>query len=150
MTLTEKRAGLSFLFAMAIFAYLTANMLDGSTIPDQDARHIWRTWLMVLGLGTVGEVIVSLWANQMRKRGALEDERDALIIARADRLGLFVGFCAINLLIWQVLIQSTYSPTAHWTLNIQHLPTLFFVLISILFLCHGVKQVMILVLGRLC
>jgi hypothetical protein len=29
------------------------------------------------------------------------------------------------------------------------LPTLFFVLMSVLFLCHGVKQVMILVLGRL-
>lgn len=81
--------------------------------------------------------------------GAFEDERDEQIIARADRLGLLVGFCAINVLIWQILWQSTLPDPVPLTLNIQHLPTLFFILMSVLFLCHGVKQVMILVLGRL-
>jgi len=50
MTLTEKRAGLSLVIAIAIFAYLASNMIDGWSIPDQDARHIWRTWLFVLGM----------------------------------------------------------------------------------------------------
>lgn len=149
MTLAEKRAGLSLAIGICIFTYLTANMIDGWAIPDQEARHIWRTWLFVLGLGTVGEGAVSIWANYMRQQGALEDERDEQIIARADRLGLLVGFCAINVLIWQILLQSTFPTPVQWTLNIQHLPTLFFVLMSVLFLCHGVKQIMILVLGRL-
>ena len=149
MTLTEKRAGLSLVMAIAIFAYLASNMIDGLSIPDQDARRIWRTWLFVLGFGTVGEGALSVWASYLRKRGALEDERDEQIVARADRLGLMVGFCAINVLIWQILLQATYPTPAAWTLNIQHLPTLFFVLMAVLFLCHGVKQVMILVLGRL-
>ncbi len=148
MTLAEKRAGLSLAIGICIFAYLTANMIDGWTIPDQEAHHIWRTWLFVLGLGTLGEGAVSVWANYMRKRGALEDERDEQIVARADRLGLLVGFCAINVLIWQILWQSTLPAPVPLTLNIQHLPTLFFVLMSVLFLCHGVKQIMILVLGR--
>jgi hypothetical protein len=149
MTLAEKRAGLSLLTGICIFAYLTANIIDGWSIPDQDARHIWRTWLFVLGLGMVSEAAIGVWASIMRKRGAFEDERDEQIIARADRLGLLVGFCAINVLIWQVLWQSTLPAPVPMTLNIQHLPTLFFVLMSVLFLCHGVKQVMILVLGRL-
>jgi hypothetical protein len=149
MTLAEKRAGLSLLTGICIFAYLTANMIDGWSIPDQEARHIWRTWLFGLGLGTVSEAAIGIWANVMRKRGALEDERDEQIIARADRLGLLVGFCAINVLIWQILLQSTFPTPVPLTLNIQHLPTLFFVLMSVLFLCHGVKQVMILALGRL-
>jgi hypothetical protein len=149
MTLAEKRAGLSLLMGICIFAYLTANMIDGWSIPDQEARHLWRTWLFVLGLGMVSEAVIGVWANIMRKRGAFEDERDEQIIARADRLGLLVGFCAINVLIWQILWQSTLPAPVPLTLNIQHLPTLFFVLMSVLFLCHGVKQVMILVLGRL-
>jgi hypothetical protein len=149
MTLAEKKAGLSLLTGICIFAYLTANMIDGWSIPDQEARHLWRTWLFVLGLGTVSEAVIGVWANIMRKRGALEDERDEQIIARADRLGLLVGFCAINVLIWQILWQSTLPAPVPLTLNIQHLPTLFFILMSVLFLCHGVKQVMILVLGRL-
>lgn len=149
MTLAEKRAGLSLLTGICIFAYLTANMIDGWSIPDQEARHLWRTWLFVLGLGTLSEAAIGVWANIMRKRGAFEDERDEQIIARADRLGLLVGFCSINVLIWQILWQSTLPAPVHWTLNIQHLPTLFFVLMSVLFLCHGVKQIMILVLGRL-
>ena len=149
MTLAEKRAGLSLLTGICIFAYLTANMIDGWSIPDQEARHLWRTWLFVLGLGMVSEAVIGVWANIMRKRGAFEDERDEQIIARADRLGLLVGFCAINVLIWQILWQSTLPAPVPLTLNIQHLPTLFFILMSVLFLCHGVKQVMILVLGRL-
>jgi hypothetical protein len=149
MTLAEKRAGLSLLMGICIFAYLTANMIDGWSIPDQEARHLWRTWLFVLGLGMVSEAVIGVWANIMRKRGAFEDERDEQIIARADRLGLLVGFCAINVLIWQILWQSTLPAPVPLTLNIQHLPTLFFILMSVLFLCHGVKQVMILVLGRL-
>jgi hypothetical protein len=149
MTLAEKRAGLSLLTGICIFAYLTANMIDGWSIPDQEARHLWRTWLFVLGLGMVSEAIIGVWANFMRKQGAFEDERDEQIIARADRLGLLVGFCAINVLIWQILWQSTLPAPVPLTLNIQHLPTLFFILMSVLFLCHGVKQVMILVLGRL-
>ncbi|MEY3233587.1 MAG: hypothetical protein RL230_858 [Pseudomonadota bacterium] len=149
MTLAEKRAGLSLLMGICIFAYLTANMIDGWSIPDQEARHLWRTWLFVLGLGMVSEAVIGVWANIMRKRGAFEDERDEQIIARADRLGLLVGFCAINVLIWQILWQSTLPDPVPLTLNIQHLPTLFFILMSVLFLCHGVKQVMILVLGRL-
>jgi hypothetical protein len=149
MTLAEKRAGLSLLTGICIFAYLIANIIDGWSIPDQDARHVWRTWLFVLGLGMVSEAAIGVWASIMRKRGAFEDERDEQIIARADRLGLLVGFCAINVLIWQVLWQSTLPAPVPMALNIQHLPTLFFVLMSVLFLCHGVKQVMILVLGRL-
>jgi hypothetical protein len=149
MTLAEKRAGLSLLTGIGIFAYLTANMIDGWSIPDQETRHLWRTWLFVLGLGTLSEAAIGVWANIMRKRGAFEDERDEQIIARADRLGLLVGFCAINVLIWQILWQSTLPAPVPLTLNIQHLPTLFFILMSVLFLCHGVKQVMILVLGRL-
>ncbi len=149
MTLAEKRAGLSLLTGICIFAYLTANMIDGWSIPDQEARHLWRTWLFVLGLGMVSEAVIGVWASNMRKRGAFEDERDEQIIARADRLGLLVGFCAINVLIWQILWQSTLPAPVPLTLNIQHLPTLFFILMSVLFLCHGVKQVMILVLGRL-
>jgi hypothetical protein len=149
MTLAEKRASLSLLTGICIFAYLTANMIDGWSIPDQETRHLWRTWLFVLGLGTLSEAAIGVWANIMRKRGAFEDERDEQIIARADRLGLLVGFCAINVLIWQILWQSTLPAPVPLTLNIQHLPTLFFILMSVLFLCHGVKQVMILVLGRL-
>ncbi len=149
MTLTEKKAGISLFIALAIFAYLAGNMIDGWSIPDQEARHIWRTWLFVLGLGTAGEVVVNAWANSQREQGALEDERDAQIVAKADHYGLYVGFIAINVLIWQVLLQSTYPVPALWTLNVQHLPTLFFVLMAILFLCHGVKQVMVLVLSRI-
>lgn len=148
MTLTEKKAGISLFISLAIFAYLASNMIDGWSIPDQEARHIWRTWLFVLGFGTAGEAALSMWATSMRKKGALEDERDEQIVAKADHLGLLVGFIAINVLIWQILLQSTYPTPAQWTLNVQHLPTLFFVLMVILFLCHGVKQVMVLVLSR--
>ncbi|GBF58547.1 hypothetical protein PbB2_02233 [Candidatus Phycosocius bacilliformis] len=149
MTLTEKRAGLSLILAICIFAYLVANMTHGWSIPDQAPRHLWRTWLVVLALATVGEYGVSTWAAWMRQRGALEDERDQHIIARADRLGLLVGFGAINVLVWQILLQSTYPTPAAWTLNVQHLPTLFVVLMGVLFIAQVVKQLAILGLGRL-
>ena len=148
MTLTEKRAGLSLAVSAAVFVYLAANMTEGWSIPNQDAGHIWRTWLFVLGFGTIGESAVGAWSAWKRKRGELEDERDANIIARADRLGLLAGFCAINMLIWQVLWQATFSRPIPSSLDVQHLPTLFFVLMSILFLCHAVKQIFIVILGK--
>ncbi|GIU67280.1 hypothetical protein [Candidatus Phycosocius spiralis] len=149
MTLTEKKAMASLLVSALIYSYLSVNLADAWTIPDQSAQHLWSTWIIVLGFGMMGEVSVGAWSAWQRKRGELEDDRDEAIIARAERLALVSGFCGINVLIWQILWQATFSHPIITTLDVQHLPTLFFVLMSILFLCHGVKQFFILLLSLL-
>lgn len=156
MTLTEKHAWASLAAALLVLGYLIANMTNGWSIPDQTARHLWRTWLCVIGFGVFAQIAINQFASTLRKRGALEDERDASIIARADRIGLMACFVAINVLVWQLLMQATWQapPSAQGVAaqiapDLMHLPTLMFVLIGVMSLCEIIKQVATIILGRL-
>jgi hypothetical protein len=156
MTLTEKQAWASLAAALLVLGYLIANMTNGWSVPDQTARHLWRTWLCVIGFGVFAQIVINQFASTLRKRGALEDERDASIIARADRIGLMACFVAINVLVWQLLMQATWQPlpsptggTFQIAPDLMHLPTLMFVLIAVMSLCEIIKQVATIILGRL-
>jgi hypothetical protein len=156
MTLTEKQAWAALAVTILLGAYFVANMTFGLTIPDQSARHLWRTWLFLLGAGVVADILIGVWVARLRKAGAIEDERDASIIARADRIGMVTAFVAINVMVWQALWQVTlhgnHKPVGailRASPDMTHLPTLIFLLMGILLVSQLVKQAAIIVLGRL-
>jgi hypothetical protein len=156
MTLTEKQAWASLVATIAIAAYFIANMTDGWVIPDQEPRHLWRTWIFVLVAGTAAEAVIGVQAARGRAKGDVEDERDWAVVRQADRIGMVVGYAGVNVLVWQLLWQSTLIDRAVrettgpiiWP-DLTHLPTLILLLMGLLFLTHLVKQAAIIVLGRL-
>ena len=153
MTLSEKQAWLSLAAILLVGGYCVANFTEGWTIPDQPARSLWRTWIGMLLAGTLAEIAIGIWAGNQRAKGALSDERDAAIAARADRIAMGAAFVGVNVLVWQGLWQASFSDTARQPLlampDLTHLPTLIFALLMVLVIAHGLKQAAVIALGRI-
>lgn len=155
MTLTEKQAWVSLLAMLAIAACFVAAMTDGWTIPDHAPRHLWTAYILVAAATAASEGLIGLWVGHLRRTGSVEDERDLAIVARADRIGLWTGFGALNLMVWQVLWQATFAanPEGARALDgvgpdFSHLATLFLLLMGVTFITHLAKQAAVILLGR--
>jgi hypothetical protein len=153
MTLTEKQAWLSLVAILLVGAYCVANFTDGWAIPDHSSAAMWRTWIAMLVAGTVAEIVIGMWVADERSKGALSDERDRAMVARADQIAMGIAFTGVNVLVWQALWQGSREslgliPSVAMP-DLTHLPTLIFGLLMILVITHAVKQGAIIVLGRL-
>jgi hypothetical protein len=149
MTFLEKQAWLSLAISVALITYLTANMMDGGLISDQEPRHLWRTWLTILFASTLAEWGLGAWSHYKRRKQVIEDERDTMIKLRAERIGYYVAFCGLNILIWHLLWNSTVQAHIPNVFDLTQISSLFFCLMLLMLLNLVGKQAAIIILGRL-
>jgi hypothetical protein len=148
MTLLEKRAWLGLCPAFLILAYIIANTTEGFAVVDQSTRHLWRTWLVALFLGVVGDSLIGRYHAQQRKKGNLIDERDGLIEIRAERIGFYGLVVGLNILLWQLLMEETFKGHPGPVIDLTHAPTLFLAIFATIWVGYIAKSVAIIVLSR--
>lgn len=134
----------------AIFWWFQMRMLDGFTIVDQSASALLGVYVAILiACALAGVLIASLLAAITRGKSEPMDERDRAIEAQANLNERIVLIVAINIVIWQALMEGVFAGHKLPRLDLAHLPTLFFVLFTILFLGEAVKLISTIALYRL-
>jgi len=136
----EKHAWASLIASTLIWAFFAMRMTDGGWVVDVSARHMLWTYVATTVLMIVSHSIIAALLAARRAGGALKDERDAVIEARADRIEGYVLVVVINVLVVHALADAAFGGHALPRVDLASLPTLVFVLISALFGSHIVKQ----------
>ncbi|HBK93030.1 MAG TPA: hypothetical protein DDZ68_15305 [Parvularcula sp.] len=140
ITQAEAKAWASLAALCAIFFWFQMRMMDGWAIVDQSARDLLSVYVVVLAMTTIaGIVIGSIGAR--KGGGRIEaDERDLAIEARANQNERFFIIAAINVLIWQALMEGAFAGHALPRIDLGRLSTLFFLLFAVLFGGEIVKR----------
>lgn len=136
----EKFAWWSLVVAALAWAFFAMRMTDGGWVADVSPRHMLWTYVATVVLMIVSHSIIAALLASGRAGGALKDERDAAIEARADRIEGHVLLVAINVLVVHALADAVFAGHALPRIDLGSLPTLVFALISALFGGHLVKQ----------
>lgn len=148
-TRTEWKALGSLVALVAIFAWFQMRMLDGWTIVDQPASKLFGIYIVVIALSTFAEILIASISGGSGGRRIEKDERDLAIDARAGQNERIFIIVAVNVLIWQALMEGVYAGHILPKIDLTSLPTLFFFLFAILFGGEVVKRLSTLWLYRL-
>ena len=124
---------------LALGAWFQMRMMDGWTIVDQPASDLLGVYFVVLAISTIAGIAIAGVAA--RKDRIDEDERDLAIRAQAGRNERYFVIAAVNVLIWQVLMEGVFAGHDLPSIDLQSLPTLFFALFAVLFGGEIVKLV---------
>lgn len=138
MSRSEQYSWASLLALTAVFAWFQMRMLDGVSIVDQPARKLLDVYLLTLVALVFAETAI---ASLLGARTATMDERDHAIEARANLNERLFLIAAVNVVIWQALMEGAFAGHDLPRIDLGRLPTLFFVLASILFAGEAVKRV---------
>lgn len=136
----EKFAWSSLVVAALVWAFFAMRMTDGGWMADVSPRHMLWTYVATVVLMIVSHSIIAALLAAGRAGGALKDERDAAIEARADRIEGYVLLVAINAMVIHALADAAFAGHALPRIDLGSLPTLVFALMSALFGSHIVKQ----------
>lgn len=136
----EKHAWASLVASALVWAFFTMRMTEGGWVADVSARHMLWTYVATVVLMIVSHSIIAALLAARRAEGALRDERDAAIEARADRLEGYVLVAIVNVLVIHALADAAYAGHALPRVDLASLPVLVFALITALFGGHVVKQ----------
>ncbi len=119
---------------VALSAWFQMRTMDGWTIVDQPASELLGIYIVVLVVSTIaGILIASAGAGLARGRRIEQDERDLAIAAKAGRNERYFIIAAVNVLIWQALMEGVFAGHALPKIDLQSLSTLFFCLFVVLF-----------------
>ena len=138
MSRSEQYSWASLLALTAVFAWFQMRMLDGVSIVDQPARKLLDVYLLTLVALVFTETAI---ASLLGARTETMDERDHAIEARANLNERLFLIAAVNVVIWQALMEGAFAGHDLPRIDLGRLPTLFFVLASILFAGEAVKRV---------
>lgn len=139
ITRMEARAGASLLVLAAVFWWFQMRMLDGMTVVDQSAGKLLGVYVVVIAAMTVAEIIIATLTSGAG--GRIErDERDSAIEARANQNERLFIIAAVNVLIWQALMEGAFAGHVLPTIDLTSLPVLFFWLFAVLFGGEIVKR----------
>ena len=146
---TEQYSLLSLAALGIVYWWFQMRMLDDWKIVDQPASALFWVYLVVITASTVLEIVIaSFLAVSWRGKTAAKDERDHAIDAKASQVERVVIIAAVNVLIWQALMEGVFAHHSLPRIDLTQLPTLFFFLFTILFGGEVVKRVATLVLYR--
>jgi uncharacterized membrane protein len=149
MSLKAKESAAILAASLLIYAWFAHRMLDGWRVADQSAGAVlWAVITAIVATVIAYGVISAVLAANNRDRIA-EDERDDAINAKAGRNELIVLNVLINILMFQLLGQTAYDQSIDLHIAFDHLPTLVFILISILWIGEWVRLGSILWYSRL-
>lgn len=142
MSREEKYSWLSLIGLFAVFWWYQMRMLDGLAIADQSAGRLFSVYIAVIIASTVIEIIIaSLLAGTGGGRRVEKDERDRAIEARANSNERIFIIAAVNVLIWQALMEGVFAGHALPKIKLTDLPTLFFALFTVVFAGEAVKRI---------
>lgn len=136
----EKSAWGSLVAAALVWAFFTMRMTEGGLVADVGVRHMVWTYVATVVLMIVAHSIVAAVLAARRDGSPLQDERDAAIEARADRIEGYVLGVLVNVLVIHALADAAFAGHALPRLDLSSLPALVYVLLSVLFAGHLAKQ----------
>lgn len=148
MAKAEVRAILSLLALGAIYWWFQMRMLDGAAIADQPASALLGVYIVVLAAATFAEIAIN-GGFAVAARGIEKDERDLVIEAKAASNERFFIIAAVNVLIWQALMEGLYASHHLPRIDLTSLPTLIFALFTVLLAGEAVRLISILAGYRL-
>lgn len=138
MSLAFQRTMLSLVAAVGIWGYFAHRMLDGVHVVDQAPGRVLGAFVVVVVLFVLAEAAIAGWAasRQRAEGGIAEDERDVAIAAEAGRWESAVVVGGVNILVLHAILDAVYAGHALPRVDLTHLPTLVFALISLLVAGH--------------
>lgn len=147
MTRAEIYAWSSLVALGAAYFWFQMRLLgDGWVVAEQSAGDLLYAYFVTIAVATVAEIVI---ASTVVRGPRLVDERDRAIDARANQVERGFIIVAINVLIWQALWEGAMRGHIFPNIDLTHLPTLVFWLITILFAGEGLKRLAIILLYRL-
>lgn len=144
MTRNEQYAWLTLINLGAVFWWFQMRLLDtGGLIVDQPASALLGVYFVTIAAMTVAQIAISAVLAALHRQGSAVDERDLAIQSRANLCERLFVIGAVNVLIWHALWDAAVKEKADFLPRIDatHLPTLFFLLFTILFIGEAVRQV---------
>ncbi len=147
MTRAERYAWSSLVGLGVAYWWFQMRLLgDGWTIADQSAGDLLYAYFVTIGLSSVAEIIINAGIVRGKR---LVDERDYAIDSRANQVERGFIIVAINVLVWQALWEGAMQGHIFPRIDLGHLPTLVFWLITVLFAGEGLKRLATILLYRL-
>ncbi|NWG92882.1 MAG: hypothetical protein HXY21_10325 [Parvularculaceae bacterium] len=149
MSRAEQYSWTSLLGLAAIYWWFQMRMLDGWSVVDQSPSRLLWVYFAVIGASTLLEVLIAgVIGGAARGKAVVKDERDHAIAARAGQFERVFIIAAINIVIWQALWEGAMAGHDLPRIDLAHLPTLFFVLFTILFAGEFMKRITTIALYR--
>ena len=110
MSRSEQYSWLSLLGLGAVFFWFQMRLLDGWSVADQSASSLLGVYIVTLALATGVDIAISAFLAAQHKGRAIErDERDRAIEARANLNERIFLIAAVNVLIWQALMEGVFA-----------------------------------------
>jgi len=144
----EQYAWASLLGMLAVFWWFQMRMLDGLDIVDQTPSALFGVYIVVLAATTAIEIALGSIFRGRGARPVLEDERDIAIDRQAGGVERIFIIAAVNVLIWQALMEGVFAGHNLPKIDLSHLPTLFFALFCVLFGGEMVRRATTIILYR--
>ncbi len=149
MARAELYSWISLTALAAVYFWFQMRMLDGWTIVDQPANELLRVYFLVITAASLSELaIAGVIAASARGAAVKRDERDLAIEARANLVERGFLIAAVNVVIWQALWEGALAGHGLPRIDLENLPTLFFVLLTILFAGECLKRMTTIALYR--
>lgn len=148
MSRAEQYAWASLLGLVAVFWWFQMRMLDGFKIVDQAPASLLGVYFVVIAATTVIEIALASIFRMGSKKSDFHDERDIAIDRQAGGVERVFIIAAVNVLIWQALMEGVFAGHDLPKIDLSHLPTLFFALFFVLFGGEMVKRAATIILYR--
>lgn len=148
MSRAEQYSWASLAGLIVVFMWFQMRMLDGLRIVDQPAGELFSVYIGVLIGSAVIEIVIASVLSGGGGRRVDKDERDHAIEARASLNERIFVIAAVNVLIWQALMEGAFAGHNLPKIDLTDLPTLFFALFAVLFGGEIVKRVSTIFLYR--
>ena len=139
ITRTEWQAWASLLLLGAVFGWFQMRMLDGFAVVDQSPRKLLGVYIVVIAAMTIAEIVIAALSKGFGGK-VRRDERDIAIEARANQNERLFIIAAVNILLWQALMEGAFAGHALPKIDLTSLPVLFFWLFAVLFAGEMVKR----------
>lgn len=136
----EKYAWGSLAASGLVWLFLAMRLTAGWRMADVSVGQVFWTYVVTVVLMSVAHALIAVLFVARRGGDAGKDERDAVIEARAQRLEGYVVLVGVNLLVLHALATAAFGGGAQSGFDVESLPTLVFVLLSVLFAGHVGKQ----------
>jgi len=141
MTMAEKHAWGSLIALGSVYYFFQMRLLDGWGVADVSSEHLFWTYILVIVFSIVAEgTIAAFFAD--KKTGNIEkDERDYMIEARANSAEHLFLIVSINIMLFHIIADAAFDNHLFPSINLSDLPSLVFVLFSLLFVGEGIKRI---------
>lgn len=143
MSKHEKNAWASLVASLLVWSYFTMRMTENWAVVEVSVRHMAWTYASVIVLMIVAHAVIAAALASRDEAADTKDERDRAIELKAERIEGYVVLAAINVIVIHALAHAAFEGHAFPPIDLASLPTLVFVLISVLFAGHAANQVTI-------